>query len=78
MPGGYRGRMPDGKKLSLDVAGTTVLVSNPGKVYFPRTGHTKLDLVQYYLAVADGALRGVSGRPELRRVTVDACRTGRN
>ena len=55
--------MPDGKKLSLDVAGTTVLVSNPGKVYFPRTGHTKLDLVQYYLAVADGALRGVAGRP---------------
>ena len=55
--------MPDGKKLSLDVGGTTVVVSNPGKVYFPRTGHTKLDLVQYYLAVADGALRGVAGRP---------------
>src|SRR5215469_303256 len=62
-PTGYRGRMPDGKKLSLDVGGTTVVVSNPGKVYFPRTGHTKLDLVQYYLAVADGALRGVAGRP---------------
>ena len=51
------------QKLSLDVGGTTVLVSNPGKVYFPRTGHTKLDLVQYYLSVADGALRGVTGRP---------------
>src|SRR6516164_2791778 len=54
--------MADGK-LSLDIGGTTVVVSNPGKVYFPRTGHTKLDLVQYYLAVADGALRGVAGRP---------------
>ena len=54
--------MADGK-LSLDIGGTTVVVSNPGKVYFPRTGHTKLDLVQYYLAVADGALRGVVGRP---------------
>ncbi len=54
--------MADGK-LSLDIGGITVVVSNPGKVYFPRTGHTKLDLVQYYLAVADGALRGVAGRP---------------
>src|SRR6266536_2774619 len=54
--------MPAGKEV-LDIGGTTVVVSNPGKVYFPRTGHTKLDLVQYYLSVADGALRGVSGRP---------------
>jgi DNA ligase D-like protein (predicted polymerase) len=50
-------------KQVLEVAGREVTVSNPGKVYFPRTGHTKLDLVRYYLAVADGALRGVSGRP---------------
>ncbi len=54
--------MPAGKEV-LDIGGTTVVVSNPGKVYFPQTGHTKLDLVQYYLSVADGALRGVSGRP---------------
>src|SRR6266700_4137118 len=54
--------MPAGKEV-LDIGGTTVVVSNPGKVYFPRTGHTKLDLVQYYLSVADGALRGVFGRP---------------
>ncbi len=32
-------------------------------MYFPRTGHTKLDMVRYYLAVADGALGGVGGRP---------------
>jgi bifunctional non-homologous end joining protein LigD len=32
-------------------------------VFFPRAGYTKLDLIRYYLAVADGALRGVSGRP---------------
>jgi bifunctional non-homologous end joining protein LigD len=50
-------------KQVIEVAGREVAVSNPGKVYFPRTGHTKLDLVQYYLAVADGALRGVAGRP---------------
>ena len=51
------------RKLVLDVAGREVAVSNPDKVYFPRTGHTKLDLVRYYLAVADGALRGVAARP---------------
>ncbi|CAN5161338.1 DNA polymerase domain-containing protein [soil metagenome] len=40
-----------------------VAISNPEKVYFPKAGHTKLDLVRYYLAVADGALRGAGGRP---------------
>jgi bifunctional non-homologous end joining protein LigD len=50
-------------KIVVEAAGRSVSVSNPGKVFFPRTGHTKLDLVRYYLAVADGALRGVSGRP---------------
>jgi DNA ligase D-like protein (predicted polymerase) len=50
-------------KTVVEAAGREVAVSNPQKVYFPRTGHTKLDLVRYYLAVADGALRGVAGRP---------------
>jgi bifunctional non-homologous end joining protein LigD len=47
----------------LDVGGHEVRVSNPGKVVFPEASVTKLDLVQYYLAVADGALRGAAGRP---------------
>src|SRR5215469_11740686 len=50
-------------KTVIEVAGREVTVSNPEKVYFPRTGHTKLDMVRYYLAVAEGALRGVDGRP---------------
>jgi bifunctional non-homologous end joining protein LigD len=54
--------MPDRKQI-LQVAGRNVPVSHPDKVYFPRTGHTKLDLVRYYLSVADGALRGAAGRP---------------
>jgi len=54
--------MADRKEI-IEVAGREVSVSNPGKVFFPRTGHTKLDLVRYYLSVADGALRGVAGRP---------------
>jgi bifunctional non-homologous end joining protein LigD len=54
--------MPTRKQV-LEVAGHEVTVTNPEKVYFPRTGHTKLDLVRYYLAVADGAIRGVANRP---------------
>jgi DNA ligase D-like protein (predicted polymerase) len=52
-----------GRKEVIEAAGRAVTISNPDKVYFPRTGHTKMDLVRYYLSVADGALRGVSGRP---------------
>jgi DNA ligase D-like protein (predicted polymerase) len=52
-----------GAKAVVEAAGREVTVSNPEKVFFPRTGHTKLDLVRYYLAVADGALHGVAGRP---------------
>jgi bifunctional non-homologous end joining protein LigD len=47
----------------LELAGREVTITNPDKVVFPLTGTTKLDLVRYYLAVADGALRGVRGRP---------------
>jgi DNA ligase D-like protein (predicted polymerase) len=42
-----------------------VAVSNPRKILFPRQGYTKLDLVRYYLAVSDGALRGAGGRPNM-------------
>ncbi len=51
------------QKMIVDVAGREVAITNPHKIFFPRTGHTKLDLIRYYLAVADGALRGVCGRP---------------
>ncbi len=49
--------------LSLEVDGQQVAVTHPDKVLFPDIGVTKLDLIRYYLAVADGALRGVAGRP---------------
>ncbi|HEY8173254.1 MAG TPA: DNA polymerase domain-containing protein [Dehalococcoidia bacterium] len=51
------------KPLLLDIAGREVSITNPEKVYFPESGYTKLDLVNYYLAVADGALCGVYRRP---------------
>jgi bifunctional non-homologous end joining protein LigD len=59
------------RKETIQVAGHEVTISNPDKVYFPRAGHTKLDLVNYYLAVADGALRGVRGRPMALKRFVD-------
>jgi DNA ligase D-like protein (predicted polymerase) len=51
------------KPRVLEVAGREVTITNPGKPLFPSGGHTKLDLVRYYLDVAGGALRGVAGRP---------------
>ena len=47
------------------IDGHDVSISNPDKVLFPDRGHTKLDLVRYYLAVADGALRAAGGRPNM-------------
>jgi bifunctional non-homologous end joining protein LigD len=49
----------------LAVAGREITISNPRKVLFPQAGYTKLDLARYYLAVADGALRGAGGRPNV-------------
>ena len=47
----------------LELGGREVTVSNPDRVVFPDAGHTKIALVRYYLSVAEGALRGVAGRP---------------
>ena len=49
----------------ISVAGHEVAISNPDKVLFPAAGITKLDLAHYYLAVADGALRGAGHRPNV-------------
>ncbi len=54
-----------GERVVLEVSGREVAVSNPGKVYFPEAGITKLEVVRYYLAVAEGALRGAGGRPNV-------------
>ncbi|MGW2665709.1 DNA polymerase domain-containing protein [Nocardia tengchongensis] len=51
--------------VQVEVSGRTLSVSNPGKVYFSKRGDTKLDLVNYYLAVADPIMRTIGGRPVL-------------
>ncbi|TMB39183.1 MAG: DNA primase [Deltaproteobacteria bacterium] len=53
------------ERVSIDVAGRQVAISNPSKVYFPEAGITKLEVVRYYLAVAEGALRGAGDRPNV-------------
>ena len=49
----------------VEVAGRSVTVSSPGKVLFSERGETKLDLVRYYLAVAEPLMRAAGGRPTL-------------
>src|SRR5688500_9296992 len=57
-------RTPGASEL-LVVEGREVPISNPDKVLFPEAGYTKLDLARYYLAVAEGALRGAGDRPNV-------------
>jgi DNA ligase D-like protein (predicted polymerase) len=57
--------MASNAPLVLELAGRQVTITNPTKIFFPKLGLTKLDLVRYYVAVADGAVRGVRGRPML-------------
>jgi DNA ligase D len=49
----------------LDVAGRRIAVTSPDKVFFSERGETKLDLVRYYVAVAEPLLRATGGRPTL-------------
>ncbi|MEU6413977.1 non-homologous end-joining DNA ligase [Microbispora sp. NPDC046933] len=49
--------------MTLELDGRIVKITNPDRVVFPRTGHTKLDLISYYRLVAEGAVRGVADRP---------------
>ena len=48
---------------SVQVAGRDVTVTNPDKIFFPKRGLTKGDLVQYYVDVADCALPHLRRRP---------------
>jgi DNA ligase D-like protein (predicted polymerase) len=53
------------ESIIRNIDGVEVTISHPGKVLFPKPKYTKLHLVDYYLAVADGALRGAGGRPNM-------------
>jgi DNA ligase D len=49
--------------VEVEVDDRVVRVSSPERVYFPEQGWTKLDLVEYYLAVGDGIVRALFERP---------------
>jgi len=51
----------------VEAAGREVRLSNPGKVYFPKPGWTKLDLVEYYLMAADAVLTQIRERPTVMK-----------
>ncbi|MEV6909341.1 non-homologous end-joining DNA ligase [Amycolatopsis sp. NPDC051071] len=55
--------MAKSSAVEIEVGDRTVRVSNPDRVYFPARGETKLDLVEYYLAVGDGIVRALRERP---------------
>lgn len=49
--------------VEIEVDDRVVRVSNPDRVYFPESGTTKLDLVDYYLAVGPGIVNALFERP---------------
>ena len=51
------------RRPRCSVGERTVRISNPDRVYFPATGATKLDLVDYYLAVGPGIVNALRERP---------------
>jgi DNA ligase D len=54
-----------GTEVEIEIDGRVVKVSHPEKVFFPTNGETKLDLVNYYVAVGDAFLRTMRDRPTL-------------
>jgi len=50
-------------EVEVEVGNRSVRITNPGRVYFPARGETKLDLVRYYLSVGDGIVRALCERP---------------
>src|ERR671923_2021111 len=58
-------RSETGQPTTRTIAGREVAISNPDKILFPKPKYTKLDLARYYLTVAEGALRGAGGRPNV-------------
>jgi DNA ligase D len=57
--------------IEIEAAGRSVRLSSPDKVFFPGPGHTKRDLAEYYLTVADAATNHLRERPTTMKRFVD-------
>lgn len=55
--------MANSPAVEVQVGDRTVRISNPDRVYFPATGATKLDLVEYYRSVGPGIVNALRSRP---------------
>jgi bifunctional non-homologous end joining protein LigD len=62
---------PRSQAITIEAAGREVRISNPGKVFFPARGITKLDLVNYYLECEEAVVRHLRDRPTTLKRWVD-------
>jgi DNA ligase D len=60
-----------GDHAVVEAGGRELRVSNPGKLFFPQAGLTKLDLVNYYLACEEAVVRHLRERPTVMKRWVD-------
>jgi bifunctional non-homologous end joining protein LigD len=56
-------KVPEKEHIVLDLDGHEVRFTSPSKVYFPKHGYTKKDLLDYYLSVAEPCIRHLRDRP---------------
>lgn len=57
--------MGSGERITMELAGKEVSISNPDKIFFTKRGETKLDLIDYYVAIEGPLLKAMGGRPTL-------------
>src|SRR5664279_2116130 len=60
-----------GEHVLVEAGGREVRVSNPGKLFFPEAGLTKMDLVNYYLECQQAVVNGLRERPTVMKRWVD-------
>ncbi|MDH3292940.1 MAG: non-homologous end-joining DNA ligase [Acidimicrobiia bacterium] len=54
-----------GDPITQEIAGHELTISSPDKVFFSKRGETKLELVDYYLAIEEPLMAAMGGRPTL-------------
>jgi bifunctional non-homologous end joining protein LigD len=52
-------------ETTVEVGGEPIRISSPGRVVFPERGWTKMDVVEHFLTVSEGAARGIHNRPTM-------------
>lgn len=52
-------------EVEVEVGGEKIRITSPNRVVFPRQGWTKMDVVEHFLAVVEGAFRGIADRPTM-------------